>query len=156
MTVNFACVSIITSLFPFKGTMACFFTSFINPLNPKSDYRTVWRRCILMLGCKGLSPVTPHSNPSHHCYNIQLTVGAFFFFNLTLTYRSLPKQNTCTLLLVLSRCIYIHGRTFCHSIPRNRPHHCWGMQNPLLQLIADPLLDDDPSGSLCNIQRYDK
>ena len=121
----------------------------------RNAYRTVWRICILMLVCEGLSSVTPRSNPSHHCYNIQLKVDAFFFFNLTLTYHSHPKQNTCTLLLVLSRRIYIHGRTFCHSIPRNRPHHCWGMQNPLLS-IAYPLLDDDPSGSLCNIQCYHK
>ena len=41
MTVNIACVSIITSLFPFKGTMAFFFTSFINPLNPKSDQHLI-------------------------------------------------------------------------------------------------------------------
>ena len=41
MTVNIACVSIITSLFPFKGTMACFLTSFINPLNPKSDQHLI-------------------------------------------------------------------------------------------------------------------
>lgn len=114
MTVNIACVSIITSLFPFKGTMACFFTSFINPLNPKSDYRTVWRRCILMLGCKGLSPVTPHSNPSHHCYNIQLTVGTFFFFYFN---SYLPQSSKAKYLYPPSRAFspHLHTRSYILS-----------------------------------------